>query len=307
MVGSVRRGDPGVRPTPLCRRGRPSFRTEAIRRAGAHREAESLTPVDTETEKPWICSETVAHQLHLARLTQSGWSAAAQREGGLGAGDHFGGDAAVRIQKHRHRRAMRAEDGPAFRVPVKENGAAQSHSAIAPGTSRSAASLSCSRQGRAGGRPGRAVRGDQAGDGRWACGQSASGWRLAAGGLVMPGTLAADREPEVGAVPANSTDRHSCHCALDTARNDAIAPVARAGLWICGQRKGVATDPASRSRHQFNCSGRADLGPAEIPRCAIFARIRSAIHTKPIQRSYPPGGAPSPFDRLCATLVRPCF
>ena len=50
------------------------------------------------------------------------------------------------------------------------------------------------------------------------------------------------------------------HCALDTCRNAPIVRAARASLWICGQRKGVAhmpTGPASSSQRYFDCFGTA--------------------------------------------------
>jgi hypothetical protein len=59
-----------------------------------------------------------------------------------------------------------------------------------------------------------------------------------------------------------------------------LAYAACAGLWICGQRKGVAHIPTaatSSSQHQFDCSGREGLRPA-VTSCAIFTRIRTAIH-----------------------------
>ena len=59
--------------------------------------------------------------------------------------------------------------------------------------------------------------------------------------------------------PADPAGRH-CHCALDKCRNAPIVRAARASLWICGQRKGVAhmpTGPSSSSQRYFDCFGTA--------------------------------------------------
>jgi hypothetical protein len=63
------------------------------------------------------------------------------------------------------------------------------------------------------------------------------------------------------------------HCALDTRRNAAIVHLARGGLWICGQRKGVAhksTGPASSSQRQFVCLETVGLQtPARSPPATV--------------------------------------
>ena len=52
------------------------------------------------------------------------------------------------------------------------------------------------------------------------------------------------------ACPAGSGRLSSRHCALDRRRNAAIQRAARAALWICGQRKGVAQHTHKPSKQQ---------------------------------------------------------
>ena len=134
----------------------------------------------------------------------------------------------------------------------------------------------------------------------------AAAWTPSATGGIMPrhacsapcGARRRTRAWQFRSAPCLPIGRLSSrHCALDTRRNAAIVHLARGGLWICGQRKGVAhipTGAANDSQHQVDCFEEGPLRPGPVTRrrlpaeevrsprpgdCAIYARIRTAIHS----------------------------
>jgi hypothetical protein len=111
------------------------------------------------------------------------------------------------------------------------------------------------------------------------------------GGILPPHTCSArcgarrrsqtSRFRSAPCLPCQSDRSSPHHCAP---RGRHPKPTHRPRATACGyvdNARGVAhrpTGPASSSQYQFNCSGRAGPRPAETSRCAIFARIRIAIH-----------------------------
>ena len=137
--------------------------------------------------------------------------------------------------------------------------------------------------------------------------RQAAAWTPSATGGIMPrhacsapcGARRRTRAWQFRSAPCLPIGRLSSrHCALDTRRSAATERAAQAGLWICGQRKGVAhisTGAANDTQHQVDCFERGTAQtlpvtrrrlPAEEVRsacpcdCASFARIRTAIHSR---------------------------
>jgi hypothetical protein len=145
-----------------------------------------------------------------------------------------------------------------------------------------------------------------------------NGWNTAPACVL--GTCGARRRFGLGrlgrrrACPCRSGRLSPRHCALDTRRNAAIVHLARGGLWICGQRKGVAhksTGPASSSQRQFVCLETVGLQtPARSPPATVSlgGRQTSPV-TAPSLRGFRPPFTPFEGTRdrettLCVRLGR---
>jgi hypothetical protein len=93
----------------------------------------------------------------------------------------------------------------------------------------------------------------------------AAAWTPSATGGIMPrhacsapcGARRRTRAWQFRSAPCLPIGRLSSrHCALDTRRSAVTQRATQAGLWICGQRKGVAhipTGAANDSQHQVDC------------------------------------------------------
>jgi hypothetical protein len=139
--------------------------------------------------------------------------------------------------------------------------------------------------------------------------RQAAAWTPSATGGIMPrhacsapcGARRRTRAWQFRSAPCLPIGRLSSrHCALNTRRSAATQRAAQAGLWICGQRKGVAhipTGAANDTQHQVDCFEGGPLRPSLSP-AGDYQPKRSgqlAHATPPALR-----GSEQPFTRAAA-------
>jgi len=151
---------------------------------------------------------------------------------------------------------------------------------------------------------------------RRAAAAGAAAWTPSATGGIMPrhacsapcGARRRTRAWQFRSAPCLPIGRLSSrHCALDTRRSAVTERAAQAGLWICGQRKGVAhipTGAANDSQHQVDCfeGGTAHTLPVTA---GDYQPNRSGHLARATAPSLRGSGQPSTLSGVAQDAARP--